>query len=110
MSFLDIANEIKKIIAVHKQIEEFFIINNTLGKNIILLIGDENVAETLKESLKLKYGDYIEEIYITKKEDENNYFFNQIKKIGINGEIVHRNLSYKFWMRDMKIQIIMVLQ
>lgn len=100
MSFLDIAKSIKNKISQNKEIEKFYIINNTLGKNLILLVGKDMVTEAMESHLKEEYGNYIEDIYRTAKITETNYLFKQIEEIAISGEITHRNSSYKSWMRN----------
>lgn len=100
MSFLDIANSIKNKISQNKEIEKFYIINNTLGKNLILLVGKDMATEAMESYLKGEYGNYIEDIYRTTKITETNYLFKQIEEIAISGEITHRNSSYKSWMRN----------
>lgn len=100
MSFLDIANNIKNKISQNKEIEKFYIINNTLGKNLILLVGKDMATEAMESYLKGEYGNYIEDIYRTTKITETNYLFKQIEEIAISGEITHRNSSYKSWMRN----------
>ncbi|MGL5055999.1 MAG: hypothetical protein ACRC6A_01335, partial [Fusobacteriaceae bacterium] len=75
MSFLDIAKSIKNRISQNKEIEKFYIINNTLGKNLILLVGKDMATEAMEFSLKKDYGNYIEDIYRTTKITEANYLF-----------------------------------
>lgn len=99
MNFLDIAKEIKQQL-LNREEFQFYIVNNTLGKNLILLIGNENKAQELKTSLKQNYADFIEDIYIASSEDDSSYLFKEIKKIGIKNDIVHRNSSYKSWLRN----------
>ena len=106
MSFLEIAKKIKSKIEEKKNID-FYIINNTLGRNIILLLGNKELCEETKRELETNYKNYIEDIYISsaKKDEEKNeyifeeYFYNKIKEIGKLNEITHRNSSYKNWLR-----------
>lgn len=106
MSFLEIVKEIKTKIEEKKNID-FYIINNTLGRNIILLLGNKELCEETKRELETNYKNYIEDIYISsaKKNEEKNeyifeeYFYNKIKEIGKLNDIIHRNSSYKNWLR-----------
>lgn len=106
MSFLEIAKKIKSKIEEKKNVD-FYIINNTLGRNIILLLGNKELCEETKRELETNYKNYIEDIYISsaKKDEEKNeyifeeYFYNKIKEIGKLNEITHRNSSYKNWLR-----------
>jgi len=84
--------KIKNIIEKYSNIE-YRIINNTLGKNLILLSDDDK--ELLKE-LK-EYQKYIQEIILEPNEDRNDPIIKEIKNICDKNSIIHRNISYINW-------------
>jgi cellulose biosynthesis protein BcsQ/energy-coupling factor transporter ATP-binding protein EcfA2 len=84
--------KIKNIIEKYSNIE-YRIINNTLGKNLILLSDDDK--ELLKE-LK-EYQKYIQEIILEPNEDKNDPIIKEIKNICDKNSIIHRNISYINW-------------
>jgi cellulose biosynthesis protein BcsQ/energy-coupling factor transporter ATP-binding protein EcfA2 len=84
--------EIEKIIKKYSEIE-YRIINNTLGKNLILLSNkNENLLKELEE-----YKKYIQEIILEPEEDKNDPIIKEIKNICAENSIVHRNISYINW-------------
>lgn len=92
----------KKIIEIKEYLEnteklEYRIINNTLGKNLILING-KNIKE-IKKKLLNDYSKYIQEIIIEDKE-EDTFIIKEIKKICPKNSIVHRNVSYINWYRE----------
>lgn len=97
-----VTQQIEKIKNVIEQYEniEFRIINNTLGKNLILL-NDEN--ENLLKDLN-EYKKYIQEIIVESSEDKNDPVIKEIKNICEKNSIVHRNISYINW-SDRKIKV-----
>lgn len=92
----------KKIIEIKEYLEEnteieYRIINNTLGKNLILISGKN--TEAISKRLLKGYGKYIQEIIIEEKE-EDAFIIKEIKKICPTNNIVHRNVSYVNWNRE----------
>ncbi len=91
----------KKIIEIEKYLKEnknleYRIINNTLGKNLILING-KNTKE-IKKKLLSDYSKYIQEVIIENQE-EDLFIIEEIKKICPKNSIVHRNVSYVNWNR-----------
>jgi len=84
--------EIEDIIKEYNEIE-YRIINNTFGKNLILL-SDKN--DSLIQKLK-KYERYIQEIIIEPNEDKNDPIIKEIKNICNKNSVIHRNISYINW-------------
>lgn len=81
---------------------EFRIINNTLGKNLILL-NKEN--DELQNKLLKKYKKYIQEIVFESANNEDKSFIDDIKSIcNKSNTVVHRNISYINWNREQKIE------
>lgn len=84
----NIQNTIKKY-----QNIEYRIINNTLGKNLILLSEiDENLLKELEN-----YKKYIQEIILEPNEDKDDFVLKRIKDICPKDTVVHRNISYINW-------------
>lgn len=84
--------KIKNVLEQHQNIE-FRIINNTLGKNLILLNNeDDNLLKELN-----KYQKYIQEIILESNEDKNDPIIKEIKDICDKNSVVHRNISYINW-------------
>jgi len=80
---------------------DYRIINNTIGKNLILLENTDNLVLTrIKEDINLKYKNYIQDIIIDKNDDD--LIVNEIKKICKKNSVVHRNISYINWSREEK--------
>jgi len=92
--------KIKQYLEENKNIE-YRIINNTLGKNLILING-ENTEEIYKNLLK-DYEEYIQKVIIEDKE-EDIFIISEIKKICPKNSIVHRNVSYLNWNREVDIK------
>ncbi len=92
--------KIKNIIEQYKNVE-FRIINNTLGKNLILLSEEnENLLKELDE-----YKKYIQEVILEPNEDENNPIIKEIKNICEKNSVIHRNISYINWSnRKIKVE------
>lgn len=90
-------NNIKEIIEKYSDIE-YRIINNTLGKNLILL---NKRNDSLEKELK-KFTKYIQEIVY--EEEEDKFFIDEIKSICIDkNSVSHRNISYINWNRKSNI-------
>jgi MinD-like ATPase involved in chromosome partitioning or flagellar assembly len=90
--------EIIDIIAEYKDIE-YRIINNTVGKNLILL---NKTNDELQKKLT-KYKKYIQEIIL--ESDEDDFFINDIKSICTEkNTFVHRNISYIDWNRKSTVK------
>jgi len=91
--------EIINIIGEYKDIE-YRIINNTVGKNLILL---NKSNEELQEKLN-KYKKYIQEIVI-ESDEKDDFFINDIKTICTKkNSFVHRNISYIDWNRKSTVK------
>ncbi|RLA83299.1 MAG: hypothetical protein DRG78_04795 [Epsilonproteobacteria bacterium] len=91
--------EIRKIIEKYKDIE-YRIINNTIGKNLILLkLKNENLMAELKD-----YDKYIQEIIFESDENEDKLFIKEIKSICKSNSISHRNISYINWNRKPTVE------
>ena len=90
--------EIKRLINNYQDID-FRIINNTFGKNLILL---SKKHEELIEKLNLQFTKSIQEIIIEPEEDD--FVVNEIKKICTLNSVTHRNVSYINWNRTSKIK------
>jgi MinD-like ATPase involved in chromosome partitioning or flagellar assembly/translation initiation factor 1 (eIF-1/SUI1) len=78
---------------------EYRIINNTLGKNVILLDGDD--LEKIKKYLMDNSSKYIQEIII-ENEEEDSFIIEEIKRLCPKNSIIHRNISYINWNREVK--------
>jgi hypothetical protein len=90
--------EIIDIIAEYKDIE-YRIINNTVGKNLILL---NKTNDELQKKLT-KYKKYIQEIIL--ESDKDDFFINDIKSICTEkNTFVHRNISYINWNRKSTVK------
>lgn len=91
-------DEIIDIITKYKDIE-YRIINNTVGKNLILLdIRNDELLNELKE-----YDKYIQEIIIEANEDKDDFYIKEIKEIcPEKNSFIHRNISYISWNRKLK--------
>jgi len=83
---------IKKTIEKYENIE-YRIINNTIGKNLILL---SLIEENLLKDLEI-YKKYIQEIILEPNEDKDDFILKEIKNICPKNSIVHRNVSYINW-------------
>jgi len=70
---------------------EYRIINNTVGKNLVLLSIKNN---DLLKQLKI-YDKYIQEVIIESEEDD--FLIKEIKDICPKNSVVHRNISYINW-------------
>ena len=92
--------EIEKFLEKTKNIE-YRIINNTLGKNLILISGEK--TETIATELSQKYGKYIQEVIVEEKE-EDSFIIKEIKRICPKNSVVHRNVSYVNWNREVDIK------
>jgi len=92
--------KIKEYLEENKNIE-YRIINNTLGKNLILINGEN--TKTVSKNLLKDYEEYIQEIIIEAQE-EDNFIINEIKKICPKNSVVHRNISYLNWYREVDIK------
>jgi hypothetical protein len=83
---------------------DYRIINNTIGKNLILLENDTNLnLKKIREELNLKYKDYIQDIIIVDSSNNDDLIVNEIRKICKRNSILHRNISYINWSRKEKI-------
>ncbi len=92
--------DIINIILEYKDVE-YRIINNTVGKNLILL---NKINIELSEKLE-KYKKYIQEIIVESDENEDKFFVDEIKTIcKEKNSVVHRNISYINWNRKSTIK------
>lgn len=91
----DINNFLKK--EADKKYIEYYIINNTLGKNLILIeaLDTSYDEDKIVKELEKKYKEYISEIILTNEEDEE--FINEIKKVCSKNNFIHKNISYNSW-------------
>lgn len=96
MKLTKVIIEIKNYLAKNKNIE-YRVINNTLGKNLILISGEN--SEEVSKKLENDYKKYIQEIIIESQE-EDSFIIQEIKKICPKNDIVHRNVSYVNWNRE----------
>lgn len=93
---------IKKYLQKHENIE-YRIINNTVGKNMILLnSSDTKVLEKVTKELLENFSKYIQEIILEPNEEKDDFIIQEIKKICDKNSIVHRNISYINWTRKSK--------
>ncbi|MBG9999560.1 AAA family ATPase [Pseudoalteromonas sp. NSLLW24] len=98
MKLLNIIKKIQECIQKYPDIN-YRIINNTIGKNVILLsLNDKNLINELKKS----FSKHIQEIIIETDEDE--FLINEIKSICNENQIVHRNVSYIKWHRKATVK------
>ena len=82
---------------------EYRIINNTIGKNLILLEFNNQIdLKNIEQKLKSKYRDYIQEI-IVDRNSKDDLIINEIKRVCEKNSIVHRNISYLNWSRKEKV-------
>lgn len=91
-------NYIESKIKEYKNID-YWIINNTIGKNLILLnsTNNDNLKE-LSKQLDIKFGKYIQEV-ILEFQEEDELIIKEIKSICKKNSIIHRNISYLSWNR-----------
>lgn len=92
--------EIKAIIDKYSSVE-YRIINNTFGKNLILL-NKNNLA--LTSELLSTCGKYIQEIICEDNENEDKLFVKQIKDLCPKNSVVHKNTSYVNWNNKQNIE------
>lgn len=92
--------DIIKIIKSYENIE-YRIINNTIGKNLILL---NQYNEGLENKLN-EYKKYIQEIIYESDENEDKFFIQEIKSPCTEKDsVIHRNISYIDWNRKSNIK------
>jgi len=89
--------KIEKLLKENKNLE-YRIINNTLGKNLILINGKNE--KDVYEKLNKDYHEYIQEIIIENQEEDNDFIIKEIKRICPKNSLVHRNVSYVNWNRS----------
>lgn len=94
--------EIVNIIEKYKEIE-YRIINNTFGKNLILL--NKNNQDLTSELLATHFK-YIQEIVYEDDEKEDELFIKQIKNLCSKNNIIHKNTSYTNWNRSIKNDVV----
>ena len=98
----------KQIINIEKYLQkyeniEYRIINNTVGKNMILLnSSDIKVLEKVSKELLENFSKYIQEIILEPNEEKNDFIIQEIKRICDKNSAVHRNISYINWTRKSK--------
>ena len=100
-------NKLLKIESILKSYSgvEYRIINNTIGKNLILLETNNNIdLNSIKKRINLEYRDFIQEIIIVDNKQDDDLIVNEIKKICNKNSITHRNISYLDWSRNRKIE------
>ena len=78
---------------------EYRIINNRLGKNVILLDGED--LKKTKKYLMDNGSKYIQEIII-EDEEEDSFIIEEIKRLCPKNSLIHRNISYINWNREVK--------
>lgn len=93
MILLNIIKKIEECIQKYPNIT-YRVINNTFGKNLILL--SHNNDDLISE-LKASFAKYIQEIIIETNED--TFLIDEIKSICAENKIAHRNISYIKWNR-----------
>ena len=93
MILLKIIKKIQECIQKHPDIT-YRIINNTTGKNLILL---SHQNDDLMSQLQTLFNKYIQEIIVETNEDK--FLVDEIKSICEENQIVHRNISYIKWNR-----------
>ncbi len=100
----------KQIINIEKYLKEhknivYRIINNTVGKNMILLnSSDIKVLEDVSKHLLENFGQFIQEVILEPNEEKDDFIIQEIKKICDKNSIAHRNISYINWTRKSKIE------
>lgn len=79
---------------------EYYIINNTLGKNLILIenLNKLNNGDKIIEELQNNYKQYISEII--SEDEETEEFINKIKSICPRNSYIHKNISYSAWQNE----------
>ena len=98
MILINIIKKIQECIQKHPDIT-YRIINNTIGKNLILL---NHNNEGLISELKTSFNQYIQEIIIETNED--TFLIEEIKSICDENQLAHRNISYIKWNRKPKVK------
>ncbi|NRB81054.1 MAG: AAA family ATPase [Saccharospirillaceae bacterium] len=98
MILLNIIKEIREYIQRNPDII-YRIINNTIGKNIIVLSKND---DDLISELKDKFGKHIQEIIV--ETNEEDFFIDEIKSICGENQVVHRNVSYLRWNRKTAVK------
>jgi len=101
MSFINKLNEINSFLSSKNNIE-FRIINNTLGKNLILLDGNE--SQNIKIELEQNFENWIYEIIIKNKKNQEDFIIKEIENICDKNSFIHRNISYINWNRESSIK------
>jgi MinD-like ATPase involved in chromosome partitioning or flagellar assembly len=96
MGFMNKLDKLNEYLSKVKNLE-YRIINNTLGKNLILLSGEKKLIEDTKSFLLDNYDKYIQEIILLCESNEDDYFINEIKNICPLNSYIHRNISYLNW-------------
>ena len=104
MIFINKLLKIESILKSYSDIE-YRIINNTIGKNLILLETNNNIdLDSIKKRINSEYRDFIQEIIIVDNKQNDDLIVNEIKKICNKNSITHRNISYLDWSRNRKIE------
>lgn len=89
-----IDERLKKLIE-NNSIREYRIINNDLGKNLILVDSDILNFKLVKEELENDFKDYIEDIIL--KEETREIFLKRIEKLCKANSIGYTGPSYEGW-------------
>lgn len=99
-----VSNKIEIITGLIKNYKNitFRIINNTLGKNLILL--SERNNDLIDKLQAPELNSSIQEIIIESEDD--SFIINEIKNICPENEIRHRNVSYIDWNRESRFEAI----
>ena len=93
---------IEKYLKKHENIE-YRIINNTVGKNMILLnSSDIEVLERVSKELLENFAKFIQEVILEPNEEKDDFIIQEIKQICNKNSIAHRNISYINWTRKSK--------
>ncbi len=102
MNFLNVLNNIE-IELKNEENLEYFIINDTFGRNLILLKSTNDL--NYFEDKFIDYKQAIRKIIILNDENRNDFLIKEIQKICNKNSITHRNVSYLSW-SDRKEKIV----
>lgn len=103
MGFMNELNNINEYLSQKENIK-YRIINNTLGKNLILLDGDKIETESTRKDLLSNFKNYIQEIIIIDEKSKDDFIVKEIKSICKENSYTHRNISYINWNREGRIE------
>ena len=102
-----ITKKIKEIKNILDGKTEYRIINNTLGKLLILLTdNDKKLLDSLIKKIEKKHQKYIQEIIVDVEYDKSKdeFIINRIKELCPANSIIHRNTSYIAWSGNSKTE------